>query len=196
MKALLLKDAYVLYKQLKILLLVLVAFSFMPGMSASLFALVYVIMLPITTLSYDERCRWNQLAAMMPYTTRQIIVSKYLLGYVGMVIVLALTAISRLFFGGTDDGGMSVLWFMPCIGALILAFLMPVMIRFGTEKGRLAYILAAALLAGLSAGLEPQDLPALTLSPALLCAALYGVAAVVSLLSIRLSIRFFEKQKL
>ena len=195
MKALLLKDVCVLYKQLKILLLVLVAFAFMPGMSASIFAMVYAIMLPITTLSYDERSKWNLMAAMMPYTTRQLVTGKYLLGYMGSAIVMLLTALSQLFFGGLDDGRMSVLLIMPCIGALVLALLLPVMFRFGTEKGRLAYILAAALLAGLSAGIEPQALPPLAVSPVLLYATLYGIAVVVSLLSIRLSIYFYEKQR-
>ena len=195
MKALLYKDVCVLYKQLKILLIALLAFCFMPGLSASVFALVYVIMLPITTLSYDERSKWSQLAAMMPYTSRQLVLSKYLLGYIGTAIVMVLTAVARLFTGG--DGGTSLLtlFLTPGVGALILAVLLPVMIRLGTEKGRLAYILTVGLLAGVSAGLEPGKLPALTASPAMVLAVAYGAVVLLSMLSIRLSIRFYEKQK-
>lgn len=196
MKALLLKDGYVLCKQLKFLLLALIIFCVMPGLSASAFSMIYVIMLPITTLSYDERSKWNQLSAMMPYTTRQIVVSKYLLGYIGAGAVALLSCISQVIFtrGTAEDLVVTVLM-MPCVGAIILSALLPVMIRLGTEKGRLAYILTVGLLAGISAGLEPGDLPTLQMHPMAVFPILLAITAVVNLLSIRLSIRFYEKQK-
>lgn len=195
MKALLYKDVCVLYKQLKILLIALLAFCFMPGLSASVFALVYVIMLPITTLSYDERSKWNLMAAMMPYTTRQLVLSKYLLGYIGTVAVMALTFLSRLVVGDPMSDSLFSLLLTPCFGGLILAVLLPLMFRLGTEKGRLVYILTVGLLGGLSAGLEPGDLPVLTVSPAVLVAAAYILVVLVSALSIRLSIHICEKKK-
>ena len=196
MKALLLKDGYVLCKQLKYLLLALMIFCVMPGLSGSAFSMIYVIMLPITTLSYDERSKWNQLAAMMPYTTRQIVVSKYILGYIGAGCVALLSRISQILFSRSpiEDLVLSVL-LMPCIGAIILALLLPVMIRLGTEKGRLAYILTVGLLAGVSAGLQPGDLPTLQVHPMAVFPVLLAAAAVINLLSIRLSVRFYEKQK-
>ena len=84
---------------------------------------------------------------------------------------------------------------LPCVGAIILSVLLPVMIRLGTEKGRLAYILTVGLLAGISAGLEPGDLPTLQMHPMAVFPILLAITAVVNLLSIRLSIRFYEKQK-
>ena len=196
MKALLLKDGYVLCKQLKFLLLALIIFCVMPGLSASAFSMIYVIMLPITTLSYDERSKWNQLSAMMPYTTRQIVVSKYILGYIGAGCVALLSCISQILFSRSpiEDLVLSVL-LMPCIGAIILALLLPVMIRLGTEKGRLAYILTVGLMAGVSAGLQPGDLPTLQVHPMAVFPVLLAAAAVINLLSIRLSVRFYEKQK-
>lgn len=195
MKALLLKDMYVLYKQLKILLFALVIFCVMPGFSASIFAMIYVIMLPITTLSYDERSKWTQLAAMMPYTARQLVLSKYLLGYFGAVIVMVLTAVSRLITGGEAGSSLLALLLTPCVGAFILAVLLPVMIRLGTEKGRLAYILTVGVLAGVSAGLDPGTLPSFNVSPAMVLIVAYGAVIILSLLSVRLSVRFYEKQK-
>ena len=196
MKALLYKDVCVLYKQLKILLIALLAFCFMPGLSASVFALVYVIMLPITTLSYDERSKWNLMAAMMPYTTRQLVLSKYLLGYIGTIAVMALAFLSRLVVGDPMLDSLFSLLLTPCFGGLILAVLLPLMFRLGTEKGRLVYILTVGLLGGLSAGLEPGDLPTLTVSPAVLVAAAYIFVVLVSALSIRLSIHICEKKKI
>ena len=193
MKALLLKDGYVLCKQLRFLLLALLVFCVLPGLSATAFSMIYVILLPITTLSYDERSKWNQLAAMMPYTSRQMVVSKYLLGYMGAVCVALLSSVSQLLLSPEAFDPLTTAVLLPCVGILILSVLLPVMIRLGTEKGRLVYILAVAVLTGVSTGLQPGDLP--SLRPAVFIPVLLAVTAAVNLLSVRLSIRFFDKQK-
>jgi len=80
-KGLLLKDLYVLMRQMKIFLVMIVIFALVPGGSMTVFAVVYAGMMPYTALAYDERCKWDVLAGMMPYTKRQIVLSKYVLGY-------------------------------------------------------------------------------------------------------------------
>ncbi|MEG2037837.1 MAG: ABC-2 transporter permease, partial [Ruthenibacterium sp.] len=62
MKGLLLKDFYVLWKQARVLLLLMLAFTVLPGMSA--FVILYAAMLPYTALAYDEQAKWDTLAAM------------------------------------------------------------------------------------------------------------------------------------
>ena len=42
------------------------------GSSTASFAFVYSAMLPITAMAYDERSKWDKLAAMMPYSKRSI----------------------------------------------------------------------------------------------------------------------------
>ncbi|MEA4890523.1 MAG: ABC-2 transporter permease [Clostridiaceae bacterium] len=73
MKGLLLKDYYTLFKQAKIFILLILVFAVMPGESMTSFAVVYAAMLPITALAYDERAKWDSLAAMMPYSVRNIV---------------------------------------------------------------------------------------------------------------------------
>ena len=65
---------------MKIFLVLLVAFALIPGYSMSAFAVMYAAMLPMTALAYDERSKWDTLAAMMPYSTGALVLSKYLLG--------------------------------------------------------------------------------------------------------------------
>ena len=77
MSALLLKDYYVIFRQMKIFLLLILVFSCIPGTFYSTFAVVYASMLPYTALAYDERSKWDQLAAMMPYSARDVVLSKY-----------------------------------------------------------------------------------------------------------------------
>ena len=77
MKALLKKDIFVLIRQMRMFLVMIVVFSVLPGMNMSIFAIVYCGMLPYTAMAYDERSKWTQLAAMMPYTPGHIVLSKY-----------------------------------------------------------------------------------------------------------------------
>ena len=91
MSALLLKDYYVIFRQMKIFLLLILVFSCIPGTFYSTFAVVYASMLPYTALAYDERSRWDQMAAMMPYSARDVVLSKYLFGWIAVAVSAAAT---------------------------------------------------------------------------------------------------------
>ena len=81
MKALILKDTYVIWRQMKYFLVMLLLFCALPNGFNNAFAVVYAAMLPYTALAYDERSKWDQLAAMMPYSTRDIVLGKYVFGW-------------------------------------------------------------------------------------------------------------------
>ena len=84
MKALVQKDFYVIWKQMRILVLVLALLSMVNSAFNTVFLVVWCSMLPYTAMAYDERSHWNQLAAMMPYSKRDIVLSKYVLGWLCM----------------------------------------------------------------------------------------------------------------
>ena len=81
MKALLRKDLYVVDKQLRLLIVLALVLSVVPVANAvgSTYAIMISYMMPVSVVAYDEKCRWDKYAAMLPYTPRQIILSKYLL---------------------------------------------------------------------------------------------------------------------
>ena len=81
MKALILKDLYVLWKQMRVFIVILLVISISNGTFGSVFIVLWVAMLPYTAMAYDERSKWDQLAAMMPYSTRDLVLSKYVLGW-------------------------------------------------------------------------------------------------------------------
>ena len=81
MKALLVKDIYSIWKQLRLMLLILVVFAVMPDDYMNVLALTIAAMMPYTAAAYDERSRWNLMAAMMPYTPLDMVLSKYVLGW-------------------------------------------------------------------------------------------------------------------
>ena len=143
MKGLLLKDWKTLLKQTKVMLTIMALFACVPSTYMSAFALFYAAMMPITALAYDERAKWDELAAMMPYTAKAIVGSKYALGLTLMAPVLALSVLFRLIVHSTpivSEDTMALL-ITACLSLILMAIDLPFMFRFGVEKGRLIYIL-------------------------------------------------------
>ena len=150
MKALILKDTYVIFRQMKYFLVMILLFSALPSGFNNAFAVIYPSMLPYTALAYDERSKWDQMAAMMPYSTRDIVLGKYVFGWlcIGAAAVLSalLQAVLSLAVNRTFLPGVMAL---SVLGALcILAITLPLMFRFGVEKGRLAMFLIIFLVCG------------------------------------------------
>ena len=150
MKALILKDTYVIFRQMKYFLVMILLFSALPSGFNNAFAVIYAAMLPYTALAYDERSKWDQMAAMMPYSTRDIVLGKYAFGWlcIGAAAVLSalLQAVLSLAVNRTFLPGVMAL---SVLGALcILAITLPLMFRFGVEKGRLAMFLIIFLVCG------------------------------------------------
>lgn len=142
MKGLLIKDWKTLVKQTKVMLAITALLACVPSTYMSAFALFYAAMLPITALAYDERAKWDELAAMMPYTARSIVGSKYVLGLTLVLPVLVLSMLSRLLVHSTpivSEDTMSLL-ITAELSLILMAIDLPFMFHFGVEKGRLIYI--------------------------------------------------------
>ena len=150
MKALILKDTYVIWRQMKYFLVMILLFSALPSGFNNAFAVVYAAMLPYTALAYDERSKWEQMAAVMPSSTRDIVLGKYVFGWLciaaAAVLSLLLQAALSLVSSRVFSPAMMV---MSALGGLcILAISLPVMFRFGVEKGRMAMFLIIFLVCG------------------------------------------------
>ena len=134
MKGLLLKDWYTLIKQMKIMLVLMLVFACVPGYSMAACAVVYAAMLPVTALAYDERSKWDELAAMLPYSVREIVGGKYVLGVTAVAAAGAVAAAAQLIlsrFGWTqfDAEAAFALLFTACLALIMLAVYLPVISR-------------------------------------------------------------------
>ena len=147
MKGLILKDIYTIFKQMKMFIVMIIIFQLLPGFSLSTFAIVYCAMLPVTALAYDERSKWNTLAAMLPFKARDIVISKYILGYIAIAITTILAVIIKS-ITNVDNFMQFVEGFLfaICIASLIQALNLPFMFKFGVEKGRYFFILIIAVI--------------------------------------------------
>lgn len=154
MKGLLYKDIATLGRQLKFFLAIIVAFAAIPGSFTTTFALIYAVMLPFSAMAYDEQAKWNRLAAMLPYTDLQLVLSKYILGWIGVLATLVIAIVARgavaLVQGSpaalATDG--TTLLLSASLALLLLDISLPLLYRFGVERGRLAFrlcIIGAAI---------------------------------------------------
>ena len=163
MIGLILKDLFTLTRQALMYIVFIAVFSLMPGYNMASFAVMMACMMPMTALAYDERSHWDRLAASMPYTTAQLVLSKYLMGLILMLCSVALGIIAlplqRLV---NPDVSLPELLSVSLgalgAGMLIQGVLLPVMFRFGTEKARLfMLVLMGAVFAGIAALGQAQD---------------------------------------
>ena len=201
MKGLVWKDIYTLLKQAKFILLLMVLFACLPGYSMSAFAIFYGAMLPITALAYDERSKWDELAAMMPYSVKEIVGSKYVLGLLLVLPVLALSVLSRLIVHSTPIAGENTMAMLitACLSLILMSINLPFMFHLGVEKGRLIYILltCAFIVAGVNFAGKLADMAndievaMVTTVPLILLA----VAAVALLLSYFISVRVYRARR-
>ena len=157
MKALIQKDVYVLWKQMRIFLLVMLIVMVGNGSFGSVFVVIWCSMLPYTALAYDERCKWDQMAAMMPYSPRDLVLSKYVLGWLcagaAGAVVLAVQAVIRVLHLPMATGSPLAVLISFCASASVLAVTLPVMIRFSVERGRMVMFLVIFLVCGAAGAL-------------------------------------------
>ena len=193
MKGLLLKDLYVLLRQMRLFMLAILLLCVVNEQLVT-FAVMYAAMLPYTALAYDEQSRWNQLAAMTPCRPLDIVLSKYLLGWLLMAAAAAFSLVMNGLLGRLgSELRVSTVVSALSLACICLAVLLPVMFRFGVEKGRMGFILifvAIFSFIGSSSQFETLALPVLEAMPIVLAAA----AAVISAASVPLAAKLYQQQ--
>lgn len=193
MRALVLKDFYVLWKQMRMFLLIMVLLSVVGGIFNSVFVVVWCAMLPYTAMAYDERSHWDQLAAMMPYSKRDIVLSKYVLGWLCMAAAMVLSLVFQTAASAFthESPTLSALAMSFLGGVIALDITLPMVLRFGVERGRWGFmviIFGVAALGGAIAGMA-EELPSISL-PVI---ALLPLAAVIAtVISIPLSMKLYQ----
>jgi hypothetical protein len=178
MKSLLLKDFYVITKQLKIFLIIIPVIALTTGEAMSTFSILLGAVLPMIAIAYDERSKWDELAAMMPYSKFDLIFSKYLLGYLCMFGAALLVFIGQIIGKNNGivviDDDINVLLFAVMGGLIFIAINTPILFKFGSEKGRFVFIITMALVGASGPILQKVDsriiLKIFNLSPVILLA--------------------------
>ncbi|HIT19276.1 MAG TPA: ABC-2 transporter permease [Candidatus Fimivivens faecavium] len=207
MKGLLIKELRNILRYAKTLLILLVFYaalsftwgggqgSFLGGMIVML-----VLIMSITSFSYDDLCKWDRYALTLPLTRREIVRSKYLFAMIllgaGLLLSLAAGVGFSLAGGGEDLVETLASTAGSLIAALFLTSVMiPLIYRFGTEKSRLM-LFAVAVLPTAALFLLYQS--GVTITEQALKAALIAavpVSVVLFYLSYRVSAAIYERKE-
>ena len=158
MKGLLLKDFYQLIKNCKMFFLfdvVFFAVSFVSkeNMMFIGFPVMFSGILPLTLLSFDEREGWSDYCGTLPYSEKQIVSSKFLFGLIAQTVT-AVVAVGVVFARSIIFPEFGFLANLPVVGVMFIASLifpalcLPFCYKFGTEKGRVAYLIVVAITTG------------------------------------------------
>ncbi|NLL77087.1 MAG: ABC-2 transporter permease [Clostridiales bacterium] len=160
MKGLLLKDFYMIWKQAKIMLLLVIIYILIGVFNDSLFwtmfSVIFMSMLPITALALDERSGWNRYAGMLPYSSKDIVMSKYLFGLIGVGIVIVvyviLTVLTGIALHREIQPAAILEMIIPLfsVSCIFMGTNLPIMFKTGVEKGRMWYTLSLIVIMGSS----------------------------------------------
>lgn len=202
MKALLLKDFLTLSATVRIIILIMIVMACIPTVNMTVFFMVYCVMLPVNALAYDERTKWDVLSAMMPYRPWQLVISKYVLGYAVLGVLTALAMITKAVYLRVTGMPITANTFLlialyAASTTIVLSIVMPLVFRFGVEKGRLAlavgYGIGIGIFVGLIAPLS-NNLEKLIFTPLQLIALVIAVTLLANGFSMLLSTRIYRRR--
>ncbi len=170
------------------------------------FALMMIAsaMVPVSAISYDERSKWDRIVNTMPLSRKEVVLAKYLLA-------ILLTAVSSVlifaFYMLVPEMPLAEKAITTAIMAMMAmvyqAALMPVMFKFGSEKGRtimLAILFVPAVLIFAIGEMNIIDFGAvgafLDRNEAIVPYILAGIVLVIYSLSMALSVKIYQKKDL
>lgn len=211
MKSMILKDFYNIGHQVKYVLFVLIALLPISSPSSYIFCCSFVCgTVVMTTFVFDEQVSWPRYAMIMPLSKKDLVGGKYvvLLSFclMGSLLGLAVSAVGGMVFQKTTPEpagiGELLLYALEASAAAMVpgSLSVPLVLRFGAEKGRMLVI--AACLFSTAVCLGAGRLLPLSETAAvenLLRCVVYGLPAAAVLwccLMYRISCRIFESQEL
>ena len=143
MKALLIKDFLNIKAQGKAILLVLAVWfiiSVING-SGSFFAalsVVYAILLPLTSVTADDKCGFERYAMTMPLTRTVMALSKYVFALACSLVMAAIGfAACVVIDRSAINEALATCAACFCVAVVLVSLLLPLVYKYGPDKARL-----------------------------------------------------------
>ena len=207
MKGLLLKDWYMCIRYCRAFLVLVgvflvVSFFENDNFFFQLYPTMIASIIPMSLISYDERDRWTVYSGTLPYTRRQLVSAKYLIGlFFGAFSFLVSLAAFAVFMITSDTFSIESFLFIAVrllvLGLIGPTFLLPFVFKFGAEKGRIIFYVMIGLPCAtgiLLTGLGFQN--ALTQNNFIILLVMGVLSIGLYALSWNLSIYFYQKREL
>lgn len=148
MKGILLKDMMTLKRTMLLYLVLIVFFAVSNGGSGAAFAMFYSIAMPVNMIAVDERSRFDRLMPMLPVRRIDCVLDKY----IGAWGCLALAAVLGIVSESVKAGALVLSpVILPAVAVCLVsqAITLPLLFKFGVDQGRMIYMIAIIVMAGL-----------------------------------------------
>ena len=148
MKGILLKDMMTLKRTMLLYLVLIVFFAVSNGGSGAAFAMFYSIAMPVNMIAVDERSRFDRLMPMLPVRQIACVLDKY----IGAWGCLALAAVLGIISESVRAGALVLSpVILPAVALCLIsqAITLPLLFKFGVDQGRMIYMIAIIVMAGL-----------------------------------------------
>lgn len=204
MKALVYKDTVLIFRQMRLFLLVILALFLLVqvvsfGALRPFLAPTVGLAVPLHLAAYDERSRWTSLTPILPYSPGALVLSRCLVSW-GMVLLGGLLSLIAALLTAPDHSisltDLQVLEWLVAGTLFALAFLFPLLIRVNVIHGQiwsLVLLLAAVVTVLNFLGTQDEDKPWAVFPVILphlipLAHAALGIALAANLVSVPLTI--------
>ena len=149
MIALMLKDWYVLVRQSKFTMAIVLVFTCIGFVSSSVYyaaiGTIVCVMLPLTTMAYDQMNHWDQFVIGLPIERKDVVKSKYFLALLALSVSILMLAVFGVVFLLVNRVSFETILFMIWIqlfaGMFFISVNYPVVIKMGFERGRIWYLI-------------------------------------------------------
>ncbi len=208
MKGLLLKEWYLIKRYCRVYLIITALFlalsAFYDGNSFILFYPSLLCgMIPVNLQSFDERSGWSKYSGALPYTKSQLVSVKYLTGLLAVIAIMSATVVIQT-IKAISVGEFSLhrlfvtIFVMSILEFFFSSLCLPLVFKFGTEKGRIVYIVMVGIfcgvLASISGGFAKIPVLKINTNMLLICILLAGCALYAA--SWTLSIALYKKREI
>ena len=209
MKSLVLKDLFNIGHNAKSMLFILVVFAVALIPFSGVEGYIFVCAMIVTTFSFDDSSKWTRYAMIMPVSKKELVAGKFMV----LAIFCAIGSLFGLiigFIGGLitrkivlDIVGIGELLFLTLVAWVISLIFgsmsIPLVFKFGAEKGRVLLLVSFLIPAGICFGIYQLTMLGVALTDQIVfillcCSPLLALAWCYVMYQI--SYRIFVKQEL
>lgn len=202
MKGILIKDGIVLKSQAKSFIFVYAVWGVMAVMYKNFYFLsgficILTLMVPLNTMSYDEKAGWDKYVLTMPVSRKNMVIGKYVVGIISGAVAMLLSVAAALFVGEKILEVLISCAAVFAVSVMMISVVLPIIFKFGVEKGRLVFMGVSVLFALIVVLISMGNVPAL--SQGFLKAAAYSmpfVAIAMLAASVALSVYIYKAKEL
>ena len=151
------KDLLMIKSNLKMVLIMLVVFFIMSlqgEFDISFVPPFIVVMLFMSTFSYDEFNKWDAYAVTLPNGRKNVVKSKYIASLILTIVTIILTIILNSLVGLINNNlefDKFISTIMGCVFGVILiqSIMYPFIFKYGMEKGRIGLFVISFAIVGI-----------------------------------------------